>query len=454
MYCNIPPQNRRFVGRTKKLKELEERLIVKNDCQKLALVGLGGVGKTQVALQLVYTMKDRRPDCSIFWVPAVSKESFEQAYRKIANSCSIAPNPTEEDLKESVQRYLSDSKAGRWFFVVDNADDEEILFGTRQESQGLADYLPHSEDGLILFTTRYRQTAVSLAGQEVTDLQQMTDQEAKEFLRKSLIQKDLLQDGIATTELLTELTHLPLAITQAAAYLNTVQISLREYLSLLKNTEEDTISLLSREFRDDTRYKSSKTVKNAIATTWLISFNHIRRSDPVAADMLLFMSCIEHKAIPRQLLPQAKPIEQMVHALGTLRAYAFITQQENNEIYDLHRLVHLATRVWLKEQGSAESLSQSITVHFADIFPSNDYSNRMIWREYFPHVFRLLGNTKQIDIEPRYKLCMLVGECLRADGRIKEAVSWLSECSLWRQKHFPEDHPDRLASQHALAGAY
>lgn len=99
-------------------------------------------------------------------------------------------------------------------------------------------------------------------------------------------------------------------------------------------------------------------------------------------------------------------------------------------------------------------MNERIIAHFAEIFPSNDYSNRFIWREYLPHVFRLLGNTKRLDTEPRYKLCLSVGSCLQADGRIREAVSWLSECFWWQQSHFAEDHPDRLASQHALALAY
>ncbi|KAL8747908.1 MAG: hypothetical protein Q9190_000294 [Brigantiaea leucoxantha] len=451
--CKFSGNDDRVWERTK-LQELEERLMIRKDCQKLALVGLGGVGKTQVALELAYIVRKRWSAYSIFWVPAVSSESFEQAYRTIASRCSITLNPTEEDPKESVRRYLSSETAGKWLLVVDNADDEEVLFGTPDDSGGVADFLPESEDGLILFTTRYRQNAVALASKEVVDLQHMTGKEAESFLRISLTQGDLLQDRAATAELLTELAHLPLAIAQAAAYLNARPMSLQEYLSLLKNAEEDTISFLSREFRDETRYKGVGPVKNAVATTWLISFNHIRRSDPVAADLLSFMSCIEPKAIPRRMLPNVKPTEQMVHALGTLDAYAFVIRQEDSERYDMHRLVHLATKVWLRKQRAIEDLYKETVAHLAQIFPSDDYSNQFIWREYFPHAFRLLGNTQGIDVEARYELCMWVGRCLQVDGRITEAVSWLWECCLWRQDHFPEDHPSRLASQHALAEAY
>lgn len=249
-------------------------------------------GKTQVALKLAHTVKDRWPEYSIFWVPAVSSESFKQAYRDIASHCSIALNPIEEDPTKSVQRYLNSNSAGKWLLVVDNADDEEILFGAPDGSRGVIDYLPESENGLTLFTTRYRQIAVSLAGNELIEIQEMNNEEAGDFLKKSLTRKELLQDRAVTAELLKELAHLPLAIAQAAAYLNAMQISPQEYLSILRNTEQDTISLLSREFRDETRYNNSKYSKNAVAATWLVSFNHIRRSDTIAVDLLAFMSCI------------------------------------------------------------------------------------------------------------------------------------------------------------------
>ena len=129
-------------------------------------------------------------------------------------------------------------------------------------------------------------------------------------------------------------------------------------------------------------------------------------------------------------------------------------RQENSEFYDMHPLVHLATKVWLNEQGATEDLNETVTAHLVEIFPSDDYSNRLVWREYFPHVLRLLGHTKDLDLEARYELCMWVGRCLLVDGRIREAVGWLSECCFWRQSHFSEDHPSRLASQHELARAY
>ena len=86
----------------KKLVELGESLIISDDCQKLVLVSLGGAGKMQVALELAYIAKKRWPEYYIFWVPALSAQSFEQAYRDVTTRFSIPLNPKEEDPKESV----------------------------------------------------------------------------------------------------------------------------------------------------------------------------------------------------------------------------------------------------------------------------------------------------------------------------------------------------------------
>ncbi|KAL8741826.1 MAG: hypothetical protein Q9190_005609 [Brigantiaea leucoxantha] len=453
-YCIPFLRNRRFIGRTEKLKELEEKLIISGHCSKLALVGLGGVGKTQVALELAYTVKEHWPAYSIFWVPAVSAESFEQAYRDIATRCSIALDPKREDPKASIQQYLNSDAAGKWLLIVDNADDEEILFGESSDSRSVTDYLPQSETGLTLFTTRHREIAVSLARSEVVEVDGMDHKEAEAFLRKSLTRQEMLHDKKNTTELLNELTFLPLAIAQAAAYINAMQLSILEYLSLLRGTEQDAVGLLSREFHDDTRYKGSKNLKNAVAATWLISFDRVRQSDPFAADLLSFMSCIEHKAIPRTMLPSAEPVERMVHAIGTLRAYAFVTRRGEGDIYDMHRLVHLATKVWLDRHRDAEALNNKVAAHLAEIFPLDVHPNQALWREYLPHALQFLRITEKLDIEARYELCLMVGRCLMVDGRIREAVVWLSECFLWRRDRYPENHPNRLESQYMLAVAY
>lgn len=84
-----------------------------------------------MALQFAYEIKETRPEWSIFWVSAVSMESFEQACAGIVQALRIPRSGNEEeDPKEPVKEYLSSSWARQWLLVVDNADDPDILFGS------------------------------------------------------------------------------------------------------------------------------------------------------------------------------------------------------------------------------------------------------------------------------------------------------------------------------------
>ncbi|KAF2785582.1 purine and uridine phosphorylase, partial [Melanomma pulvis-pyrius CBS 109.77] len=453
------PKNRYFVGRKYELDVLMQKLMVNRNCQKMSVVGLGGTGKTQIALQFAYAVKETWPDFSIFWMPALSMETFEQACADIARALGISQAENrEEDAKELVRQHLSVPRAGRWLLVLDNADDQEILFGTEQ-SKGIVGYLPESEEGVVVLTTRTLKVAVSLTRVDVMELGAMNQQDAADFLEKSLIRRELLRDRATTSELLDELTYLPLAIAQAAAYLNMNRLSIVKYLQLLQNTEQDIVSLMSRDFYDGTRYKNTA---NAVATTWVVSFSQIRERDSTAADLLAFMSCVEWKALPRSLLPSVLPEERMVAAIGTLCGYSFLARRDNNdrekeeggeEWYDIHRLVHLATRIWISQGTDMAEVTEKAVRHVAEIFPSDDYVNRAMFRAYLPHALRLLENMRDWDIKEKSDLCLWVGRCLRFDGRIREAVKWLEESCRWRNR-LDEDNSDLLFSQHALAIAY
>lgn len=256
------------MGRRLELLELNEMLFVDKYCQKVALVGLGGIGKTQIALSFSYSVKDNWPEYSIFWVPAWSMEAFEQACAEIAGILRTSDGQGEEsrrDVRRLVRHHLSETTAGKWLLIVDNADDMDLLYGTTQ-SPGvpLVDYLPSGEHGLTVFTTRYYEVAQSLVGSDMVEVEKIEKGEAVEMLWRSLVRKEQLRHERTTTELLDELDYLPLAITQAAPYVNTTKVSISEYLRLLKSMERDTISIMSIELRDNTRYKESS---NAIATT-------------------------------------------------------------------------------------------------------------------------------------------------------------------------------------------
>ncbi|KAI5460674.1 nucleoside phosphorylase domain-containing protein [Mariannaea sp. PMI_226] len=275
---SIPfPKNPDFVGRIGVINTLKRMLFEQNGKQRVALVGLGGIGKTQVALHLAHWWKDNQSEYSIFWMPAFSMASFDRACTELVK------------------------KLGNWLLILDNADEIGVLDGLLQQPSGILDFLPQSDNGRVLFTTRSQQVAVTAARNAVIRLLEMGQEEATALLKTSLIDKAQLQHENMVTELLEMLTNLPLAIAQAAAYMNINQVSIKEYLRLFRNTDQDAIELLSSSFRDGT---SHSRAQGAVATTWIISFNQIRNNNKFAASLLSFIAYIEPKAIPRSLLPK------------------------------------------------------------------------------------------------------------------------------------------------------
>lgn len=310
-------------GRSAQLDRLEKTLSTEDQSAKVAIVGLGGVGKTQIALELPYRIQRRYPECSVFWVPATNIESLQQAYLEIGRQLQI-PGLEEEqaDVKKLVQSHLTGESAGRWLLIFDNADDMNMWIGSadnRDLSHGLIDYLPRSRQGFLVFTTRSRKVAVKLSQHNVTEVAEMDEDVATQMLSNSLIDQKLLNNHRDTVKLLEQLTFLPLAIAQAAAYINENGVTLAMYLSLLEDQEQNVVELLSENFEDEGRYRD---IKNPVATTWLISFEHIKRLDPLAAKYLSLMSCVDAKDIPQSLLPRAKSLKEETGAIGTLNAYS------------------------------------------------------------------------------------------------------------------------------------
>jgi len=125
---NVPfARNQLFVGRRTQLDQLENTLFAKDQPQKLAVHGLRGMGKTQIALKLAYRTREKYPKCSILWVPATNAKSLQQAFTDIGQQLGV-PGVAEEqaNAKKLVQRYLGQDSARQWLLVVDNVDDMDI----------------------------------------------------------------------------------------------------------------------------------------------------------------------------------------------------------------------------------------------------------------------------------------------------------------------------------------
>jgi tetratricopeptide (TPR) repeat protein len=446
-------RNPRFTGRESELAQVKEKLFAKDHNAKIAITGLGGVGKTQLVLELLYRTKEKHKDCSMIWIPATNIESLHQGYCNVARQLGI-PGWEEDnvDVKKLVQEHLSKDDAGQWLLVLDNADDIDMWITKPGFEQGfgrLIDYLPKNRQGCIIFTTRDRKIAVKLAQHNIIKVPEMNIEAATQLLDKCLASTDLVEKQQDATALLAELTYLPLAIVQAAAYIKENGIAIADYLSLLEEKEEEILDLLSEDFEDDGRYHNAK---NPVATTWLISFEQIRRRDSLASEYLSFLACLDPKNIPQSLLPLGPSRKKEIDAIGTLNAYSFVSKRPADFALDLHRLVHLATRNWLRKEGLLGQWTERAIVRLEEVFPDNEHKNRSVWRKYLPHVHYVLqSNLVNKDGEKRLALMWRYGNCLYSDGRWKEAEESCTQQIETERRKLGLDHPDTLTSMNNLA---
>jgi tetratricopeptide (TPR) repeat protein len=441
-------QNDQFIGQELQLAELEELLFTSTQTTKIAITGLGGMGKSQLALELAYRTRLKYKNCSVFWIPANDLDSFHQACAHIAEKLKIPGWDNEkQDVKKLVQLFLSTESAGQWLVIYDNADHARLAsagLSTLQDAS-LVDYIPQSELGTVIVTTTNSDTVEALSLQNIFEMPSMTPAAAQKLLENYLRNPALTSERQELTLLLEKLSYLPLAIVQAAAYISINKKTIKDYLSLFAELEKG-----SKHSSDE----SLQNQNNPIAATWLISATQIRQDNPLAVDYLFIMACMNSRDIPEDLLPKSSSLERK-SAIEILAAYALTTKRPAESALDLHRLVQVAIRQWLQGEGTLDQITQFVITHLLQVFPDHTHGSRSKWRRYLPHVKRALSSsfTGQDD-RIRTNLIWKCAMTLYTDGRYNEAEVYVQDAVKNWTRLLGEEDPSTLASRSSLAATY
>ncbi|KAK7177352.1 Kinesin light chain 5 [Paraphaeosphaeria sporulosa] len=458
--ANVPSiipfsQNPRFVGRELQLAELEGKLFSNEQTTTtLAIVGPGGSGKSQLALEVAHKIRQNMDNCSVFWMDASDKDSLYQSYASVAQKLRFPGwDDDQASMKQLAERCVVEISARQCLLIFDNAEDTILRSGglSTTEAADLADWLPQSKLCSTIFTTTNCGIAEALTPHGIIALQELTLDTALKMLQTRLATRLPNTEQQEAKHLLEELLYLPLAIAQAAACINASGITVQNYQAQLDAYNDATIDHSSDSSAERLQRSS---IADPIAATLFLSLDQIVRKNALAADYLFHAACVNWKDIPLDLLEAASP-QVKEDAIKVLDRYTLITRRPAQSALDIHQLVHQALRERLQAQGQFQQWTQRTITQLLQVFPNDDHNSRSKWRRLLPHVqYALSHSPTDDDDEERLDLLWKCAMALYSDGRYEEAEEMFVQVIETRKTVLGEEHPDTLTSMANLASTY
>ena len=298
------------------------------------------------------------------------------------------------------------------------------------------------------------------------EVRQMDQAESSQLIRKRLEANDLEPHHVFL--LAARLENLPLALVQAAAFIQENSMTVMKYLQLLDHSDNALVELLSQPFEEEGRDSS---IPNAVTTAWIVSFKQIRERYPHASDLLSLMSFFDRQGIPKVFVShcigqsdsqqtqenqQKGPLE-LEMALGVLKAFSFLSENKDDENLNVHRLIQLVMRKWLINQEASGEWASKALLTVADHYPYGGYENRKACAFYLPHLYSVLsykGFNSTEDAIARADLLEGAASFLHDQGRFEEAEAMRKRALTGYEKALEPEHLSTLGVVQNLGMLY
>jgi tetratricopeptide (TPR) repeat protein len=471
--CPLPPlwnvpfqRNDFFTGQENILTQLASRLqsVQKTSVQKTiltqpqAIIGLGGIGKTQLALEYAY--RHRQDYHAVLWGRADTREALISTFMDIASLLEL-PEKDEQDrmvIVEAVKHWLA--YRSKWLFILDNADDLALV----------KEFIPQAFQGHLLLTTRAQVMGGLARKIEVETMRPETG--ALLLLRRAGLltpdpddphPNDLLgqaapADVTIAKVLSVEMGGLPLALDQAGAYIEEVSCSLQDYHQLYQTRRAE----LLRE-----RGGVKPDYPESVATTWSLAFQKVEKDNPAASDLLRLCAFLYPDAIPEEIITKGAeylgPRLQVTasdplaldKAITALRAYSLLRRDGTTRTLTIHRLVQAVLKDDMDEP-TAKYWGERVVRAVKAALPEIKYENWPAWE-------RLIGQAQtcaeriQQDGSHYMEAALLLletGWYLRARVRYQEAEPLLVRALQISEQEQGKEHPATARYTLALASLY
>jgi len=450
---NVPAaQNPYFTGREDILAQLHDHLAPGSQIALTqAISGLGGIGKTQVALHYVYHFQQAYSH--ILWVTADSSASLITGFVELARDLEL-PEKTEKDqgkIVQAVQRWLREYLD--WLLILDNVEDLSLV----------PSYIPAKHLGSVLMTTR-RQVTEPVAQALVLDV--LSEDEGVLLLlkRAKRLTLDASLDEASASEVAVaraitqQLGGLPLALDQAGAYIAETGCRLSGYLALFKREQQ---ALLQR------RGTVLSDHPQSVATTFALAFEQVYQKNPAARDLLNVCAFLVPDAIPLEVFTEGAsylgttletlPVNalQFDQALEVLKAYSLVQRDGENCTLSLHRLVQAVLQNTL-EEAEKHMWAERTLLAINAAFPHTEHGNWSKCEHLLPQALAAAQLIEKYHIinEEAGRLVYETAIYLRDRAHYAEAEPFFQRALTIFEQQLGTEHPITARSLNGLASLY
>ena len=370
-----------------------------------ALHGLGGVGKTRLAVE--YAWQHAGDYSAILFITADTPQALQ---RNLAGLCGplaldLAEQrvPEEEPRLAAVVRWLQQNPG--WFLILDNVDSNEAAIAAEK-------CLVNLRGGHVVLTSRLSRWSESV---EALELDLLTIEAATDFLlARTNARRRKAPDDLAQAQALAkELGQLSLALEQAGAYIAENRMTFASYLAEWRENHDKVL-----EWYDERVMQYPRSV----AVTWKVSVDLL--SAP-ARRLLERLAWFAPDPIPESVLQipvlDAEAVE-MQTALANLETYSLVTRAPNAPLFSVHRLVQDVTRKSLRDDMGHQALASALRIF--KVFPRG--SDPQTWptcSALLPHALATVDHAEALGIELKRTALLLneVGVYLWARSELVKA---------------------------------
>ncbi|KAJ5365664.1 Disease resistance protein [Penicillium concentricum] len=479
----------RFVAREDSLKRIQEILDATAGRRTAVVHGLGGIGKTQLAI--AYMKQNRSHYSARIWLDAKNETALKESFSRVAewivrhhpSATYVAAASESQELDEivkAVKQWLDEPMNDRWLIIYDNYDNPLLRnrTGKRPSSASFVEadtndndddltkafdlqkFLPETDHGAIVVTTR---SSMVKLGQRL-HLRKLEDiNDSLDVLASVSGREDLRQDP-AATDLVRQLDGLPLALATAGAYLEQVSISCTDYLQL---------------YRESWQQLHEKTpplgaYDQTLYSTWNLSYRYIQQQSPIAAMLLRQWAYFASEDLWYDLLKDCGPEKPewlgsltkdklTFHAsLRLLCSHGLVEADPTTKLqrvesrgYSVHGCVH-SWMIHVLNPGLDKSLAWIAVECVATHVPTEDEPNFwLIQRRLIAHADRCLEILRNLEIEDEDVAPLFSLGYLYADqGRFQEAEAMYERALEGYEKAWGREHMSTLDTVNNLGTIY